>query len=209
MRAFALIMLMLFNSCFATGGTALASGAPVLTVTTTTAPIVSTEPEYMTLFGSIGNSSVLPIVMRLAAIQELPTNRRPANFTIEINSEGGEYDAGFLLTRAIEDSPVPVICVVDGEAASMAFYILQSCNVRIMTRRSMLMAHYGFLRATITMENVDILKMRLGAMNSGMVAHYAKRMKLSETEIHTKLRQGDWWLTADEALRIGAVDSLK
>src|SRR3954466_93310 len=59
----------------------------------------------------------------------------------EINSPGGDVDAGFALAKTIEDSPAPVVCVFDGEGMSMAFYILQSCALRLMTPRSLLLIH--------------------------------------------------------------------
>src|SRR5882724_8643548 len=43
---------------------------------------------------------------------------------IEIDSGGGGIDAGFVLAKAIETSPVPVVCVADVNAMSMAFVIL-------------------------------------------------------------------------------------
>jgi ATP-dependent protease ClpP protease subunit len=70
-------------------------------------------------------------------------NAEPDRFPavlFEINSPGGSV-AGFRIAKALEDSEVPVVCVVDGLAASMAFYILQSCDTRLMTGHSLLMAH--------------------------------------------------------------------
>lgn len=63
------------------------------------------------------------------------------NIVLEIDTPGGSVDDGFRLSRAIEDSQAPVQCVVDGKAASMGLYILQSCAGRFMTKRSLLMGH--------------------------------------------------------------------
>ena len=63
---------------------------------------------------------------------------------IELNSDGGSVTDGFRLAREIEKSRVPVICVVEGSAASEGFYLLQSCTERYMTKRSMLMIHYPY-----------------------------------------------------------------
>lgn len=128
---------------------------------------------------------------------------------IEINSPGGHVNAGFLLARAIEDSPVPVACVVDGEAASMGFYLLQSCDVRLMTRRSVLMIHepsFGGVRGTPEelRQAADALK----AIAQAMAEHCAAKMKITVEELKARTDNKDWWMEWREALHVGAVDDV-
>src|SRR6266404_5019680 len=60
---------------------------------------------------------------------------------LELNTDGGNVNAGYEFARAIESSKAPVACVVDGSARSMGFFILQACRVRLATPRSILMVH--------------------------------------------------------------------
>jgi ATP-dependent Clp protease protease subunit len=133
---------------------------------------------------------------------------RPAAIFLEIDSEGGEVDAGFALTKAIEASPVPVICIVDGQAASMAFYVLQSCDVRAMTPRSSLMMHQVTLIGAIKASNIKALQKQIDTYNKAMVGQCAAKMKLTSAQISAKIADGDWWMGTDEALEVGAIDSV-
>lgn len=164
----------------------------------------------MHLSGGIEAASVLPIMLNLNLLAGLPIDKQPVFVILEIDSGGGEFDAGFALAKAIENSRVPVVCIVDGEAASMAFYVLQSCAVRSMTARSTLMWH-GVSLAGI--ESMNIVQMaafqnRIETMNKASLAHVSKRLKISKEEVAAKIAQHDWWFASDEALAIGAIDTV-
>lgn len=128
----------------------------------------------------------------------------------EWNTYGGSIDAGFLLSRAMEESPLPIICVVDKDAASMGMYLLQSCDTRIMTKRATLMVHEAaigtgrFYGHEVSWRNIAD---RLASINRAMVEHLARRMTVTPEEMLSKIRGGaQWWITWDEALKTHAVD---
>lgn len=131
---------------------------------------------------------------------------------IRIHSGGGSVPDGFDIAQAIEDSKAPVTCVVDGEAASMAAYILESCSVRVMTKRSTLMFHepalggrmYG--QPTYFQSIADWLK----AMTDAMIEHCRARMiGVSFEFFKDKVRGGAmWWMAWRDAEKYGAVDKV-
>src|SRR5258706_5319455 len=142
-------------------------------------------------------------------------NAAPADDAIilEINSGGGQMDPGFLIAKAIENSAIPVICVVDGDSASDAFYILQSCQHRLMTDRSELMIHEPSLHfpagSSMNRHALRFCAKRLDVLTKSTHNHWTKKLKISRAEFEASLnRNGDWWLDSDEALRIGAVDGV-
>lgn len=129
----------------------------------------------------------------------------------EINSGGGSVPAGFELARAIEDSDAPVTCVVDGDAASMAFYLLQSCEKRMMTKRSRLMAHEpslgGFMGGNPN--NWQSLTDNLKTTAETMAYWCWHRLKISRKAYDEKTTGGkQWWFLSDEAKKVGAVDEI-
>lgn len=126
-----------------------------------------------------------------------------------INSPGGSVLDGWRLARAMEDSPAPVVCVVDGWAASMGFYLLQSCDVRLMTKRSMLMAHEPAIRGGGGTEH-DYKEMAtlLQKMNRALAEHAAARMHMTVAEFMDRTNNTDWWMNWDEAFTMGAVDGV-
>jgi len=171
---------------------------------------VATTPKFIVvpLQGAIDDTSAAIVVTILLLAEMAPPEEKPKAIIIDINSGGGEFDAGFRIVKAIERSSIPIICVVDGDAASMAFYILQSCGQRVMTARSTLMWHGVSLVGMdrINMVSLPNLKNRLETMNLAALAHVSKKLKIPAAEVAKKIEHGDWWMAGAEALDVGAVD---
>jgi len=130
----------------------------------------------------------------------------------EINSPGGSVDAGFKIAKAIENSPAKVVCVVDGEADSMAFYILQSCDMRIMTYRSILMAHEpavgikGYGKSDDWKKRGQELADMLAVLTRAFNHHCSQRLTISYDEYSKRVHNTEYWIDDDEATAIGAID---
>jgi len=194
-RVLFLVMLLLTNSCFG-GANAQASKEPTF--------------KRIPLQGEINDASATNVIVGILLAGMAAPQNRPDAIVLDIDSGGGEFSAGFEIVKAIEHSPIPVICIVDGEAASMAFYILQSCDQRVMTRRSTLMWHGVTLVGGngVNMINLPGLQNRLEAMNEAALAHVSHRLNIPASEVAEKIKYRDWWMAATEALRVGAVDSV-
>ena len=150
------------------------------------------------------NSDVdhISVAQTIRAIEEAP--KKFNVLVIEWNSPGGEVYSGFLLAKAIEEARIPIVCVVDGQADSMAFYILQSCPVRLMTKRSVLMMHEARFAPGVPMGPSQI--MELQALNFSMAEHYAAHMCLNVDQIQSRINHMDWWMTWRDAAKVGAID---
>lgn len=132
---------------------------------------------------------------------------------LEINTPGGSVDAGFHISKAIEESKVPVYCIVDGMAASMGMYILQSCDIRVMTDRSTLMWHTPSVRG---MFGGDIEAWKVGAsrvigrlevLQKAMNRHVARRLNLTPAQVQARVGHGrEWWMESEGAVQVQAVD---
>lgn len=89
---------------------------------------------------------------------EMLTFRDAPPITIIISSPGGQAFAGNAIIRSIQkaqDAGIQVIGQVHGLAASMAFFILQCCDTRVMGTFDMLMCH-GITTFTYgDMKNMD------------------------------------------------------
>lgn len=128
---------------------------------------------------------------------------------LELNSPGGIVTHGQKIARAIEDTKLPIYCVVDGNAHSMAMYILQSCDVRMMTKRSTLMAHPPHLKGGGTADELRDQARSLRAIGAALAEHVCHRMSplaLSNKACLAKFDNEVWWLTWREAMKVGAVD---
>lgn len=138
---------------------------------------------------------------------DLDNHQKDDLIIVEINTPGGEVMAGFDMARAIERSKPPVACVVDGMAASMGLYILQSCDIRVMTTRSLLMGHQPATQGGGQPDDFEGGKEILTALNHSMAAHIVHKMKITRDEYEARIAHGHmWWMPSDEALSIGAID---
>ena len=201
MKAF-LVVLVLLNSCCV--GTALKSVTnPVK------AENQSLSKEVLLRFEtSVDSESVTPFINLLKSLDFMELEKLPEVIVIEWDSPGGEVEAGFDLSKAIERSPVPVVCIVDGDAASMAFYILQSCDARFATPRSMLMIHSVSIQGNVNGPSAGQLKNLIDVYNKALLGHIAARLKVSKEEVANRIAHGEWWMDAEEALAIGAIDGI-
>lgn len=131
---------------------------------------------------------------------------------IEIDSPGGSVSSGMRISRVIENSTLPVTCVVDGQASSMAFFILQSCQIRVMTERSILMAHEPSVSTIFQGKSSDWerfgkdLGKMLEILGNAMSHHMASRLNISYQEFRERIRDTEYWMDVEEAFKINAID---
>lgn len=137
---------------------------------------------------------------------------RAKSILLVIDSPGGSLSAAQRAIRDIDTSDIPVDCIADGEAASAAFYMLQSCRTRGITSKSTLLFHEAHI-AELGLQHVRERDLRdlLHAMetaNKAMIEYCSARMGLNPQAVRDQLAAGDWWMTAPEGLQAGAVDYL-
>lgn len=120
-----------------------------------------------------------------------------------LRSDGGIVSNGLKMSRAIQEARNPVVCIVDERAFSMAFYILQSCDKRIMTYGSLLMMHKPYPVNVTPNENQKVF---LEFIFRAMCEQMSLKMKVNGTELLKILSKGDVFFTWREAKHLGAVD---
>jgi len=144
--------------------------------------------------------------------------------TIHMQSVGGEWTDGMAIYDAISMSRSYVTIIAYAQASSMSSIILQAADYRTITQNSHFMCHYG---------SSDINMDYLSAMNYAdyerkicdvMFNIYAKRCvngkffyekfgkKPSDKQVKQflirKLKSGDWYMDADEAVYYGFADKI-
>src|SRR5258708_208540 len=136
-------------------------------------------------------------------------NKSNAKFImLEINSEGGDIIPGFHFVKFMEYSRKPINCVVDGDASSVAFYILQVCRHRFMTKRSKLMMHEPYIVAPESGDRwhyLDYVR-SLTAYSDAMTEFYASRLNVPVEYIRARIAKNEWWFSPQDALFFNAVD---
>ena len=129
------------------------------------------------------------------------------NPVMVINSPGGYVHSATAIMAAVS-ARGDVTCVVSGRAASGAFGVMQACKTRMMTWDSRLITHEPRRAFVEPITRHDLLE-ALAPMNAIAVAWNTvcrSRLKISQSEYDEKVRDRDWIMFSDEALRVGAVD---
>jgi ATP-dependent protease ClpP protease subunit len=164
---------------------------------------VSAEWLHLQLIGRIDQQSTELLIK----VFETAPAGVVKGITLEINSGGGVADSAFLLSKAIENSKVPVVCVVDGHGMSAAFYVLQSCTYRVMTKRSVLMTHNPSISGVggNAGEFLEVSRL-LAASQEAMLQHTARRLVIPVKQLREWLSTGALFMDYTFAIKIGAVD---
>lgn len=136
----------------------------------------------------------------------------PPVVVFHIDSPGGDVFTGLEfveMMRSAQRRGTHIRCLVDGMAASMAAYILQACDVRLMTRQSTVMFHtVSVSGARGNQWELERLVQMMEELNRRLAIFIAGRLNISLKEYEAQVLDRDWWLGWEEALEVGAVDGV-
>ncbi len=143
---------------------------------------------------------------------------------IHMQSVGGEWSDGMAIYDAIINCKSYVSVLVYGQAESMSSIILQAADTRIMMPNAYFMSHYGSTDAGGEYLSVQNWVAYEKHICSVMLDVYASQCangqffkdkygdKLTTTKVknflNTKLKQGDWYINAEEAVSYGFADGV-
>lgn len=140
-------------------------------------------------------------------VQELNKLGQVDTVNLHINSPGGSVFDGVAIYNALKNHPARIEVDVDSVAASIASVIAMAGDEIRIAANSMMMIHdpYG-----MSMGNADDMRKTadlLDQIKGVIVSTYAKRTGETESSI-AKLMHDETWMSADDALRLGFVDSI-
>jgi ATP-dependent protease ClpP protease subunit len=167
-------------------------------------PAAYATTTHLHIDDEINEDTVTPLLDGIANAPHGKDDR----IVIEIDSPGGEVEYGFKLVKAIERYPGKVVCVVDGEADSMASYIFVSCDVRAMTKRSVMMIHQPGMGGSGQFNDLSNAAEWMRVSGAAMFENYALHMRnITAADLIERTMGGrEFWLGWKEAKKYGAVD---
>lgn len=151
-------------------------------------------------------------------------DQKPSPILIHLNAGGGgEWEYGMSMFDAITYSKSYITVLIYGYACSMSSIIPQAADFRVMMPNAYMMCHYGY--DSVDGSHIDNLKYFefVKKQTYKLIDIYAERMQNSQfiSEKKTKspkryaakfikeqLNQGDWYLTAEQALYYGLIDEI-
>ncbi|AGM12309.1 ClpP-like protease [Mycobacterium phage SirSheldon] len=138
-----------------------------------------------------------------------------SNWDITINSEGGEIFPSIAAYGALsgysarKEGGHLITTRVAGLAASGGELLFQAGDIRVGGLMDMLMIH----QPLCSYEDTSVSQIRADLDRADQWTHrlaliHAERSHLSVEEFLDKVKQGDWWMFADEAVELGFADEV-
>jgi len=131
----------------------------------------------------------------------------PPSIFLHINSLGGDLLSAFGVVDTIQTSRVPIISIIEGQAASAATIISMSCHKRFMTKNSFMLIHqlstgcYGkFEELKDDFENDTTFMETLYSL-------YQEHTTMNLKKIKDSLKHDLWW-NVDKCIENGLVDAV-
>jgi ATP-dependent Clp endopeptidase proteolytic subunit ClpP len=130
--------------------------------------------------------------------------------TVRFTSGGGDTISGFVLfdaLRAIDEDGTPITTVALGQAASMAAVLVQAGRERVVGPHARFLIHQIQLGAQGKLSDVEIQTGMAKEVNESAIAILSERSgKLTKNEIRSKIKKGDWALSAQKFIDYGFAD---
>lgn len=141
--------------------------------------------------------------------------------TVHMQSIGGEWSDGMAIYDSIKMCQSKTTIVVYGQAESMSSIILQSADLRLMCANSYFMSHYGSTEVGghyLSVQNwakyekqlcdimIDIYATR--CIKGKYFKENAYNTNKLKKFLYRKLKGGDWYLNAENAVYYGFADGV-
>lgn len=143
---------------------------------------------------------------------------------IHMQSIGGEWNDGMAIFDAISMSRCFVTIIAYGQAESMSSIILQAADKRLITPNTYFMSHFGSSDVSghyLNVQNWIKYEKHLCDIMLNIYANkcchgqyfkdkYGKNPSITKIKnyLNTKLKSGDWFLNAEEAVYYGFADEV-
>jgi len=153
------------------------------------------------------NKSIINVGLSLQNRANTLGSEKPSNIYLHINSYGGSVFAGLAATDYILSSPVNIVTVVDGCAASAATLMSVVGSHRMIHKHSFMLVHQlsswtsgKYAELQDDMKNNDLLMKTIKGI-------YEKYTKIPKKELSKILKHDLWW-DAEMCLQYGLVDEI-
>jgi len=156
--------------------------------------------------------STKPIVQWIIEKNLLPSNERPKELTLVINSPGGSVHAAFALIDTMKGSAIPIKTVGLGLIASCGVltFMAGKKGRRILTPNTSILSHQYSWGSSGKEHELFARVREFELSTERMLEHYKKCTGLKEKIIReVLLPPEDKWLSAKEAVKYGIADAIK
>jgi ATP-dependent Clp protease, protease subunit len=204
-KSFLIPLLVVSLSCAPARAAKPDSGFELLVLDTPPIPELTPSKKVSVELNAVNPKNVDPIIKKL---KELDDNPEIDEIWIKINSFGGEVYSGNKMIDTIQALKKPNVCVVDHVSMSMGFFILESCSKRLMTKRSILMAHEALVESKGNAHELRQSADLLEHLTDSYIEMCSKRMGMPFKEFKRRINNKEWYMSWEEALKFHAIDGV-
>ena len=169
----------------------------------------SNEHHRVYLFsGAVSDASVKLCMVRLTQWHRLYPGQP---IKIVFTSGGGSVIDGMALFDYIQELRREghlVTTATLGLAASMAGILLQAGDIRVMGKEAWLMIHEASFGAQGKTGEVEDTVEWIKKVQDRVLDIFAARSDMTKAQIKAKWLRKDWWISSDEALKLGLIDKI-
>lgn len=170
------------------------------------------DAGILMITGEFTQERIMPVTRAIMEYNLLPKELQPEYITLIINSPGGSMYACYHLIDIIKTSKIPIHTVAQGLVASAGLLTLMAGEKghRSATHNTSIMSHTWSSGSRGTSHDLEAINKEYDLANSRMIEHYKKCTGKSETYIKSKLvGPMDTWMSAEEAVKHGIIDTVK
>jgi ATP-dependent Clp protease protease subunit len=131
----------------------------------------------------------------------------PPPIFLHINSMGGDLLAGFSVIDTIKNSRVPIVSIIEGNAASAATMISMVCHKRYITEHSFMLIHQLSSSCSGKFHEIQDDFQNDTKFMDLLYTLYKQHTTMTDKKIKTVLLRDIWW-SSDECMENGLVDGL-
>jgi len=129
----------------------------------------------------------------------------PPNIYLHINSYGGCLFSAFSVIDTIKNSRVPIVSIVEGNAASAATMISMACHKRYITPNSFMLIHQLSSASSGKYEALKDEFLNDTKLMERIYKLYREHTSMNDKKIKASLERDIWW-DSDECIAAGLVD---
>ena len=126
-----------------------------------------------------------------------------------LNSPGGLVDEGDRLIsylRYRQDTGTNITCIAE-KAHSMAFHIMQHCQLRLVTPSARMMQHQISLGINGELSKVNSYLHLVNTISQRLTREAAERIGITEEEFQRRV-MSDWWLSGPDIVTAKVADAM-
>lgn len=166
------------------------------------------QHRTFTFYDNVKQQSVAKAMQEIGVM----SRRDPGQeIKVVLNSPGGSVLDGLALfdyLQVLRHEGHHIEVVALGMAASMGGVLLQAGDVRSMGKNAWLLIHEVSSGAVGNVSELEDELEFIKKLQDNIVTLLAERSNMSERQIKAKWKKKDWWMPAEEALKLGFIDQI-